>query len=763
MRVSGVTHSAGRRWRCWLAAGLLLLAMPVAGWLALRWVPLPADLVEPPRGAMELTDRHGVPLRAMPSADEFRRVAAYAEFPPALIAATLAAEDSRFWEHPGVDWRAMLRAAYQGVRHRRVVSGASTITQQLVKLADPRPRTLRSKLIEAARALRLEQLWDKQRILAAYLNRLNYGNLCTGTAEAAAFHFRKPLGDLSPAEAAFLAGIPQAPTRLNPHRFFNRAKQRQEWILGRMLATGRMTTAEFQRALAEPIRLQPARRVFRAPHFADLVVRREAKRLEESNGPVRTSLDLELNRFAEETLRTHLGRLREYGARNGAVVILDNATGDVLALVGSEDYFSPFAGQVNGAWARRSPGSALKPFTYLLAFARGQSPATVVPDVPTEFPTPTGIFRPVNYDRRYLGPVRLREALGNSLNIPAVRVLASVGGPPTLHTLLRDCGLTTLDQPADHYGLGLTLGNAEVRLLELVNAYAALARLGEFRPFRFFPQRNAGEPEARRIAPPAAAWLVADVLSDNEARRRAFGDDSPLRFDFPVACKTGTSTDYRDNWALGYTPEFTVGVWVGNFEGARMDRLAGAVGAAPILNSLVQHLHAQRGSSAFVRPEGVAEDWVDPLTGKRCSSDQPGAVRERFLADAPPPPADESDYDPHGRVRLGPEYGEWFASGDNALGDRATLDSRLERAALRLLSPLPGARYFLDADLPNEGAWLPLRASGSDGLQWWSPTLEIVGSNGTFRAHLVEGRHQIAVQAAGMGQWATAIIEVNRR
>jgi penicillin-binding protein 1C len=387
----------------------------------------------------------------------------------------------------------------------------------------------------------------------------------------------------------------------------------------------------------------------------------------------------------------------------------------------------------------------------------------VVPDVPTEFPTPTGVFRPVNYDRRYLGPVRLREALGNSLNVPAVRVLATGGGAPALRALLEECGLTTLDRPADFYGLGLTLGNAEVRLLEVVNAYAALARLGEYRPFRLLPSREGPAPAARRIASPAAAWLVADVLSDNEARRRAFGPESALLFDFPVACKTGTSADYRDNWAVGYTPEFTVGVWVGNLDGAPMRRLAGVAGAAPVLKALIRHLHAQRGTSAFARPHGVGEDWVDPLTGRRCSPDRQGAVRENFLAAAPPPAAADADYDERGRVRLGAEYAEWFASGDNGLRDRVVLAEAPEAAPLRLLSPLPGARYYLDPDLPDRGQWLPLRATGPTKLEWSSPTLEIVGSNRALRARLVEGRHQIAVRVPETGQRAEAGIEVRRR
>jgi penicillin-binding protein 1C len=333
-----------------------------------------------------------------------------------------------------------------------------------------------------------------------------------------------------------------------------------------------------------------------------------------------TTLDLELNHFAERTLRQHLARLRAQHVRHGAVVVLDNRTGGVLALVGSDDFFSPDAGQVNGAWAARSAGSTLKPFTYLLAFEQGATPASVVADLPAEFATSTGIFAPVNYNHRCYGPMRYRLALANSLNISAVKVLATIGGPEVLLRRLRECGLTTLCQPADYYGLGLTIGNAEVRLLELANAYACLARLGEWKPFKFWTgsqfRVSSSELSGALAFDAGAAWLIADILSDNDARAFTFGIESPLRFHFPVACKTGTSSDFRDNWALGYTPEFTVGVWVGNFDGTPMERVSGVSGAAPILHDLFEHLHARYGTTWYPRPTNIVERPVHAVTGK---------------------------------------------------------------------------------------------------------------------------------------------------
>jgi penicillin-binding protein 1C len=779
----------------------------LAGWLALRWVPLPPTLLTEQVPELEFLDRAGRTLRTVrPDNQPFRRVVEYGEIPQPLIQATLAAEDRRFWKHSGVDWRATLRAAWQAACHRHIVSGGSTITQQLIKLAEPRPRTLRTKLIEAAQALRLEQVWDKQRILAAYLNRLDYGNFNRGCAGAGQFYFAKPLRDLSAAECALLAGLPQAPSRLNPKSHFARAVNRQQWVLGQMRLAGSLSEDEFKRAMGEPLRLAAAKRSFEAPHFIDLVLAmdepfenpHQPEASVSSSGPAgtqvfHTTLDLDLNHFAESALRQHLSRLREQHVSNGAIVVLDNHSGDVLALVGSENYFTPAAGQVNGAWALRSPGSSLKPFTYLLAFEAGATPASVVADVPTEFATATGIFAPVNYNRHCYGPMRYRVALANSLNISAVKVLASIGGPEPLQRLLQQCGLSTLGQPAETYGLGLTIGNAEVRLLELANAYACLARLGQYKPYRLLvdgensasvaasavgmPRRDdrfgagadasARRPypsmlESRQVADSAAAYLIADILSDNEARTLAFGAESPLRFEFRVACKTGTSSDFRDNWAFGYTPEFTVGIWVGNFDGSPMQHVSGVTGAGPLLHDVVEHLHSRYGTSWYAAPPNIVECWIHPVTGKRLNQSHPvaglDAVKERFAAIHLPPAEDPGSESP---ILLGSEYREWFASSDNWLGNRAVLAPA--QNSLRIIFPLPGTTLYLDPDLPQQGRRLFVRAEGAENLEWQSDSL-LFSREGTREvALLTEGRHQITVRDPETGAAAQTWISVLAR
>ncbi len=744
-----------------IGVGAAAACLLTTAWLGVRLAPLPQALVAPQAPPLEFLDHHGQSLRALPDEDElFRNRVAYQEIPQGLIHATLAAEDRRFWQHPGVDWRGTCRAAWQMVRNRRIISGGSTITQQLIKLAEPRPRTFRSKCVEALQALRLEQLWTKQQILAAYLNRIEYGNGVAGCALAARFYFAKPLRDLSPAESALLAGLPQAPTRLNPHRHFEGARKRQLWILGQLRGLQWLDETAYERATREPLVLAAPRRAFEAPHFVDLLLRQPGLPV---SGALRTSLDLQLNRHAQRLLRAHLAQLRGHQASNGAVVVIDNRSGEVLSLVGSEDYFGPQAGQVNGAWAPRSPGSALKPFTYLLAFERGATPASVLADVATEFATPTGLFAPVNFDHHWYGPVSCRMALANSLNMPAVKALAQFGGPEALVERLRAWGLTTLNQPPAHYGLGLTIGNAEVRLLELANAYACLARLGDFKPPRLTLDTAAAP--TTRITNPNAAYLIADILSDNHARVTAFGADSDLRFPFKVACKTGTSSNFRDNWAFGYTPEFTVGVWVGNFDSTPMRQISGVTGAAPILHDIFMHLHRQHGTSWYERPSGICEAWVHPLTGRRLRqialAPDSEKVRELFAPDHLPPYESPDDYDAAGRVILPPEYRVWAATGNNYLTDRAVVKETA--GALRILFPLPGTVIHLDPDLPYQGGRIHLRAEAPPQARWSSPSIQCRREADDFTAVLVEGRHDLVLQDPVSGEELTTWVQVLAR
>jgi penicillin-binding protein 1C len=739
--------------RSWIAALVLLaVCLTIPQWL--RFVRLPPSLQKAAAGGIKFTDRNGILLReSLLEGGRFTAPVSIDELPPNLLAATICAEDKRFWSHHGIDPLAIARSGRDALQHGRIVSGASTISQQLIKIVQRHRRTLGAKIVEAIQALRLEQTWSKRQILEAYLDRVDYGNFRIGVASAAHYYFGKPPNDLSLAECAFLAGLPQAPSRLNPRRHLARALEKERWVLERMKQAGFVSATEWERARTEPIQLTLRPSSFDAPHFVDLV-RRE--RPLPAGPEAQTTLDLPLTTFCERALRHHLEKLRDQQVKNGAVVVIENRTGNVLALVGSEDYFAPAAGQVNGAWAARSAGSALKPFTYLLAFENGATPASVVADVPVTFATPTGIYRPENYNHFCSGPVRLRIALANSLNIPAVKVLASVGGAAPLQRLLRNCGISTLNRPAAKYGLGLTIGNASVRLLELVNAYAALARLGEFQPYRLLQDEPA--PPPRRIGDAGACYLLADILSDNAARTLTFGANSWLRFAFPVAVKTGTSTSFRDNWAIAFTPEFTAGVWVGNFDGSAMRDVSGVSGAAPVLHEIVAHLHEEFGTSWYPQPAGVVERFVSALTGKLVAQARPEVVREKFLTGNLPSPELPEDYDSTGRVKLGPEYDEWLAGSQNQWSNQIAPAGQ-ESVSLRVVSPLPGAVYYLDPDLPASDR-LPLKSNATGPLVWESATLQCaVASDGAF-AQLKEGKHLITLRDPATGARAETWITV---
>ncbi len=749
--------------RRWLRRLLAAAAAWLLVWYALPWCfPWPEALNAPPAPAAAFTDREGVPLRRLlENGGRAGGALTLHEIPESLVRATLAAEDQRFRSHGGVDWLASARAVKDSVMAGRSVSGASTVTQQLVKITLPRERTLWTKAAEIFTARRIEMTWSKDEILASYLNRLQYGSLAEGCAEAAQTFFDKPLADCSLAECAFLAGLPQAPTRFSPWRNPDGAKKRQEWVLSRMKALEWITPEEHTRAVAEPLRTVRKAGAFRAPHFVDRLL--SAMPDEPSAGTsLKTTLDSAIQAQCERCVRDRLARLKDHNAHHAAVVVLDSATGQVLAMVGSPDYA---AAQVNGAAARRSPGSALKPFTYLLAFQNGLSPADIVTDLPVEFMTPTGVYRPENYNHRAAGPVSLRAALANSLNLSAVRTLQQHGGAPALVEALQSCGITTLTRKPEDYGLGLTIGGSEVTLLELTTAYSCLARLGTHRAPVMLMDAPAS-PEVR-VFDPVACWLLADVLADNDARTRSFGMDSALRLPFPVAVKTGTSTDYRDNWTLGYNARFTVGVWVGNFDNSPMRGVSGVSGAAPIFRDTFTWLETRWPSSWYERPPEIVELEVDALTGKpvppRLAGRRP-AVLEKFRRDlAPAKDAGRDLYDAAGRVLLPSSYAAWLAGPDNWLGAAAVATDRMEPAAFRILSPLPGASVLLDPDLPDGGRRLPLRTTAPAGsVEWSSPTLRIEATPRGAVALLEPGQHTLTARVSASGETLTATVSVRK-
>jgi penicillin-binding protein 1C len=761
-----------------LALPAALLAAGLFAWFILpRFFALPAGLAESPASPV-LLDRHGRPLHHLVLPD-FTRSAPVPldEIPADLIACTLAAEDKRFRSHGGIDLLATARAAKDAVLHRRAVSGASTVTQQLIKLSSPpAKRNLRTKLREALLARHLEMKWSKDRILAAYLDRLPYGNHRTGPAEAARFYFQKPLADLSLGESALLAGLPQAPSRLNPLKHPDRALKRRGIVLDRLAAT--YDVSRISSARAEPLRLRPLPEKTLAPWLPSFAL-----------PSTRTSIDASLQAAVESIVREELARLKGSHVRHAAVVVLDNDTREVLALVSSGDWHDPQGGQINGALTPRSPGSALKPFTWLLAFEKGGlHPGSIVADIPTRFRTVEGLDAPENYDRTFRGPVTAREALACSLNVPAMRVLHDLGGPRPLHGFLLELGLDTIGPDPAPYGLGLTLGNAPVRLLDLTNAYATLAQGGRHAQARLWMEDGGWRMADERPRSSAiSCFLIADILADPAARAPSFGRGGPLELPFPCAAKTGTSSDFRDNWCLGFTRKFTVGVWAGNFDHTPMKNITGVTGAGPIFHRAMTELHRATDPEWLERPTGLVEVALDPLTGKWMGDGGRGIVDERgqsirtgaFLPPStiPHPPsilslvpsdrlplhASATDRDETGRVLLDSSYSEWFASAHNRRrGDFTLAGDRPAEMPLRILAPHEGATYLLDPELPN-GGQLHLATNLPGHAEWSCDTLEISPGGAEAIARLKPGRHTLVATDTRNGGAKHVTIRVEQR
>ncbi|MHB0875372.1 MAG: PBP1A family penicillin-binding protein [Anaerolineae bacterium] len=646
---------------------LLLLAVvgcaPVAvGWWLFGDLPDAGTLLQAaPAASTVIMDRGGTVLYEIVAPDAGRsEPVALADVPRNLQLATLATEDAQFYAHPGVDFRAILRAAYQGLRSGEVVSGASTITQQIARnllLRQERDeRSLRRKLREAALALLIEARYGKERILELYLNTTDYGRQSTGVQAAAEAYFGKPVSSLDLAECAFLAGLPQAPSVYDP-AVGEAWRERQSVVLGLMRRQGFVDAEAAAAAAREPLALQEPHHDIRAPHFVMYVRQELLQRFGEEaiyHGGLRvyTTLDLPLQERSQDVLSETLGSANEQRSLgvdasidSGAVLALDPGSGAILVMVGSPDYFDERAsGAVNGTLVLRQPGSAIKPVTYAAAFEQGLSPATMVTDVPTAFTTAEGeSYVPLNYDFRFHGPVLLREALASSYNVVAVKVLDEIG-LPTMQSMARRLGIDSLDS-IDSLDLAATLGGGEVSLLQLTAAYAVFANGGSaVRPYAIERVTDsegnvlysAAAPAEQRVLSPEVAYLLTDVLSDDQARIPTFGEESILALSRPAAVKTGTTTDFRDNWTVGYTPQVAVGVWVGNASGASMGRVSGVMGAAPVWHRVMETMLKRLPVVEFEEPAGIVHVEVCAesglLPGPYCTHRR----REVFIAGRAP-------------------------------------------------------------------------------------------------------------------------------
>jgi penicillin-binding protein 1C len=618
--------------------GIALCAMFVAS----LYIPLPKqDFSKESVHSLRVFDRNGILLREFLNDEEGRgQWKPLNEIAPEIINATIAVEDRRYRHHFGVDPLAITRAIYEDVKARAMKVGGSTITQQVIRNIYHRPRTIVNKALEAWQALRLERMMTKQEILEQYLNRAPYGNQLTGIESASRYYFQKPAADLSLAEAAFLAGLPNAPTSLNPYRNFNATLQRQKIVLRRMLDQKLLSRDAYDRAVLQPVQLTPPEVNFRAPHAVQMAEAEFHDRPDVAS--ITLTIDYPLQQNIQWAVRSHLSQLKQKNVTNAAVIVIENKTGAIRALVGSASFFDEkIQGQVNGSTALRQPGSSIKPFMYVRALEGAYTPATVLPDLPTHIPDDRGDYIPENYDRRYHGPVRLRTALACSYNVPAVRTIQVVG-IGTLYQSMQMVGITSLTQPVEYYGYGLTLGNAEVSLLELTNGYRTFPNHGVWTPYHLFesavsvegyrevPPDDVREHEnPRRVYDERAAYLITDILKDYVARRPAFGN--AFHFPFECAVKTGTTKDYRDNWTMGYTTEYTVGVWAGNFDASPMHGVSGVTGAGQVFYDVMMLVHEHSSPPDFSVPEGLVQVDVCPVSGLLPNPNCGSTMKEWFV------------------------------------------------------------------------------------------------------------------------------------
>lgn len=654
-----------------IVAFLSLAALIVAYAQIAADLPLPDELTKRASSfqSTRIYDRNGELLNETFDLNEGRRVAVpLNRMSPWLRQATIATEDANFYRHGGIDPVALARAVYYAVREREFVSGASTIPQQLVKLIFlSSERSAERKIKEAILAAEVSRRYSKEQILEIYLNEVYYGNLAYGADSAAETYFGKDVADLTLAEAALLAGLPQAPAYYDPYTQPERVKDRQTIVLRLMVESDTISPAEADAAWLEPLVYVPVRYDFKAPHFT-LYVRQQ---LETLLGPealyrvglnVTTSLDLELQNTAQTIVAEQVQSLAARNVSNGALVAIDPRSGEILALVGSADFDNvEIDGQVNMALSPRQPGSSIKPLVYLAAFenpnrplAERWTPGTLVADIEQDFPDGANPpYHPRNYDEKEHGILTVGASLANSYNIPAVRAMEFVGVQNFL-PLAQRLGISTLTRP--DYGLSLSLGGGEIPLLEMTGAFGVLANGGLRRPPQAIlkiedgngnvicqidtpiPCQLDGLGQGQQVISPVDAFLISDMLSDNQARTPLFGPNSMLVLGRPAAVKTGTTNDYRDALTIGYTPELVTGVWIGNASNAPMQNISGVAGAAPIWNRFMQTALAATPPSNFPLPAGVQQVEVCADTGTRPSPACPEKATRWFAAERPPLP-----------------------------------------------------------------------------------------------------------------------------
>jgi len=714
-------------------ATLLLVSAAVLGAAALAvstrlaLVPLPSELhaAREPGDKAEVFDRNGAALSRTRKMRWNRSMQARLhEIPPLMQDAFLAAEDKRFYRHNGVDWRARLGALWQSARALRVVRGASTISEQVVRLLHPRPRTLWSRWLEGIEARRLERRFSKPAVLEFYLNQVPFARQLRGVRQAASYYFDRDLGTLNEAEMLALAVLVRAPARFDPLRKPDALRTRILRLAAVLADEGKLGRQELERiARTASLELRAPTLAAEAPHLVRAVLGQGG-----GEGELHTTVSAGLQARLALLLEERLRQLGDNNVRNAALLAVDHSSDEVLAWVNAAGPGG--ASDIDGVVAARQAGSTLKPFLYALALERGYTPATLLQDAPLQEAVNSGLHVYRNYSRTYYGPLRLRLALGNSLNTPAVRVAQQIG-PAAFLRRLHELGFDSLQEPADHYGEGLALGNGEVTLRELVGAYAALARGGVYRELRV-----QGEPHTagRRVLDREACALIADILADPEARRLEFARDTLALFPAQTALKTGTSSDYHDAWAVAFSRRHTVGVWMGNLSREPMREVSGSIGPAAVLPGVFAELErGGRGQALALSPE-LVKRRVCAVSGKLAG---PGC------------PALDELFDPEHAPLKG-------CSGRHRGAPR---ERKHDEPVL--LQPSNGLRVALDPRLPDSHEAMVFEVSPTPGLRevrWLVDGQEAAATRGRrYTWPLRRGEHHVEAAVAVSGSEAAFI------
>ncbi|GAB1540389.1 hypothetical protein NUACC21_30580 [Scytonema sp. NUACC21] len=719
-------------------------------------VPIRSTDIAQQQLALEFLDRNGLPLGTLLTRDqEHTSVVPLNQVSSVFIQAILAAEDGDFYHHGALDLKAAARAVKDAMYSRKIVSGASTVTMQLARMLNPVPRTLSGKVQEIWLSWRLTAGMSKDEILCAYINRLPMGGNIYGVEAAARTYFSIPASDINLAQASLLAAIPNNPTYFDPLHHYPRLKQRQKYVLHRMVQDGYVTPSQAKQAYAEEIVFQSRQRgIIAAPHFLFWLSAQihptpsRRDKAEWKSNPILTTIDLPLQQFVEAQVQVVISTLANNNVHHAAALVIDNHTGEVLAYVGSPDYFDETKlGRNDGVQALRQPGSTLKPFLYELALEKGLiRPNTILADVPAHYAIPGAkLYSPTDYNKRFLGPVRVRVALANSLNIPAIRVLEKVGVPTFLNRL-HQLGFEHLTQSPEYYGLGLTLGSGEVSLWELARAYLTMAREGEVTPLLTTLSHFSSQNPKSHIQNPTTWQLMTDMLSDRHARATAFGVDSVLNLPFPTAVKTGTSSNFRDTWTVGFTTDYTVATWVGNFDGDPMRQVSGVTGAAPLWNRIMLHLHQKQEPFGFTPPEGMVQLPICAVSGLKPTPDCSSVVREYFY------PETVQDYQHQNQFQLSHEYDDWLAKQEQP---------GLTSSQFKIVSPHQGDLFLLyPGDEAKQRLEFKLAGTSKATVEWWLNGEKLgTDSSGSVFWNLRPGKWVLEASSGGMSDRVTFQVE----